>query len=253
MADRESATAVALPSGLEYLLLPGFDGTGRLFSPLLSCVASREDVRVAQYPAELTSLAELGGAAQAQVRNWPSTVVLCESMGGLAALELCRSMQSTPAALVFCAAFGSAPQGAMLRAALLLPDAMLRWAATNRIGIRVACVGSNADAALSEQVREISSGLSAKTLRSRLQLIAAADLRDMLPTLQSPVLYLQAGSDRLVPRASSNEFCELVPNIRRVVIPGPHLLLQTAPRACLQAIVAFLRDVRARAASTMAC
>ena len=252
MTDHDSATGVTLPSGREYLLLPGFDGTGRLFAPLLSCLASRNDVCVAQYPPELASLAELAAAAQASVRNWPATVVLCESMGGLAAIELCRRMESAPAALVFCAAFARAPQAPLLRAALLLPDPLLRWAAANPVGIRFASVGADADVALLGQVREVSSHLSAATLRSRLRLIATTDLRDRLATLRAPALYLQARSDRLVPRAASDEFCERVANIRRVVIAGPHLLLQAAPRACLHAIVTFLRDVSARAESTKA-
>jgi pimeloyl-ACP methyl ester carboxylesterase len=82
--------------------------------------------------------------------------------------------------------------------------------------------------------------MGARIFRKRLEIIGSTDVREPLRSLTMPSLYLQASADRLVPACASDEFCSLLPGIRRASVVGPHFLLQAAPRECLREIQAFL-------------
>jgi pimeloyl-[acyl-carrier protein] methyl ester esterase len=239
--DSAHSHEVNFPAGLKLLLLPGFGGTGRLFQRVLQRVTPATSVSVFQYPPGVASLAELSDAAAQLCSDWPSTVLVSESMGSLVAVELCRRLPVMPRAAIFCAAFARSPKPLALDAGLLLPDSVLRWMTSNPLAIRLACMGQRDDELLSN-LRQVTSAIPIAELRRRLGLIRRSDIRSHLATLAMPTLYLQASGDRLVPAHLSDEFCAAVPGIRRAVVRGPHLLLQSAPEECLRIIATFLGE-----------
>jgi pimeloyl-[acyl-carrier protein] methyl ester esterase len=50
-----------------------------------------------------------------------------------------------------------------------------------------------------------------------------------LASVNCPILYLRASSDRLVPRRAGELIRSISPNTRLSEIRGPHMLLQTQP------------------------
>ena len=76
----------------------------------------------------------------------------------------------------------------------------------------------------------------------RLRAIDGVDVRDLLPRVGVPLLYLQATRDRLVLPRFGREVTAGARDGRLIRLDGAHMLLQTAPQACWEAIASELYD-----------
>jgi pimeloyl-ACP methyl ester carboxylesterase len=83
----------------------------------------------------------------------------------------------------------------------------------------------------------------AKTLVHRLKVINRVDVREWLPKLNIPCLYIQATSDRTVPASSLIDFTETITDLRVKRIKGPHFILQAQPAESLSAIENFVDSI----------
>jgi pimeloyl-ACP methyl ester carboxylesterase len=92
------------------VLLPGLDGTGLLFQPLLEALATSVRSKVIVYPqSESLSLPEL---ARLVVKQLPpgQSVVLAESFSGLVALTLLTEVATRIRGVIFVGAFAEPPR-----------------------------------------------------------------------------------------------------------------------------------------------
>lgn len=161
-------------------------------------------------------------------------------MGGLIAAEVAASAGIEPRALVFVGAFATSPQRALIRLSRLLPLSLVYWLRTTSLGIRLGAAGLGTNGELVELVRSVNRELSATAWRQRIDLIHDTDVRAALARITAPVCYLRALNDRLVPKAASKLFCSQLRKVTCIDLPGPHLLLQAEPVACVNAIARFL-------------
>ncbi|HTW47945.1 MAG TPA: hypothetical protein VMD92_08350, partial [Acidobacteriaceae bacterium] len=58
-----------------------------------------------------------------------------------------------------------------------------------------------------------------------------------------PMLYLQARHDRLVPARCLGEIQRIRPEMRAVVVDGPHFLLQREPQQTAQVVTDFVANL----------
>lgn len=235
-----------LPAQFDYLLIPGFVGTGRLFRPLIDTGAFARPPTICPHTDATQSIADMATTICATPRDWSRTVVIAESMGGLIAAEIAARPSSTPHALVFAGTFARSPQRALIRLSRLVPLPLVYWLRTTRFGIRLAATGLTAKAELVDLVQSVNRELSATAWRQRIDLIHTTDVRAALARITAPACYLRALNDRLVPKAASEHFCAQLREITCIDVPGPHLLLQVAPERCLRAIAEFLDGARSR-------
>jgi pimeloyl-ACP methyl ester carboxylesterase len=73
-------------------------------------------------------------------------------------------------------------------------------------------------------------------------MIMDVDVTQALPAITAPVLCLRALRDRVVPAAAADWMAAHLPQAHIVNIDSPHMLLQTRPIECAQAILQFVRD-----------
>lgn len=122
---------MALPT---LVLLPGLDGTGGLFAPLLNVMPAGVIRRVISYPpSERLSYDALLGLIEGQLREEPGVVLVAESFSGPLALRYASEHLGRVRAVVLCASFVRSPAPRWLawfvRAPLFrlpLPDIVLR-------------------------------------------------------------------------------------------------------------------------------
>lgn len=239
-SDASTAARVRLPDRYDYLLIPGFVGTGRLFRPLTDTGAFPRPPTIGSHTDSTRSIADMADAICAEQRDWQRTVIIAESMGGLIAAEVAARPASTPRALVFAGAFAISPQRALVRLSRLLPLSLVQWLRTTSPGIRLAAAGLSARPELIELIQSVNRELSVAAWRQRIELIHAADARATLARINAPACYLRALNDRLVPKSASTLFCAQLRNVTCIEVPGPHLVLQTEPERCVAAIAKFL-------------
>ena len=93
------------------------------------------------------------------------------------------------------------------------------------------------DTSLRPSVVSVVSTVPPAIMRARLACLAGVDVSPLLRRVDTPVLYLRATRDRIVSARLSNALTSQLPNVSIAEIDGPHLLLQTRPRACAAAIL----------------
>src|SRR5262245_59650840 len=93
------------------VLLPGMDGTGDLFAPLLTALPPSLPAKVVRYPtAEPLGYAQLDGVAKAALPPADDFVILGESFSGPLAISLAAEPPSNLKALVLCCSFARNPR-----------------------------------------------------------------------------------------------------------------------------------------------
>ena len=228
----------------EYLvLLPGLDGTGRLFRPLLNVMTGEFEPGVVTYPPDKRLSYEQLFPLIREVMPWdaPYTLV-AESLAGPLALRFAAEQRGDIKAIVLCASFVRNPLHPMfawthslLRESLFqkpLPPAILKKF----------FAGNDCPPPLLDAIKEAIGMVRPEVLAHRVRLALETDAREALRSLEKPILYLQAAQDEIVGRRGLEEIQSIKPAVVSVVIDGPHLLLQRRPKEAFAAIREFLAD-----------
>lgn len=86
-----------------------------------------------------------------------------------------------------------------------------------------------------------------KALIHRMEQTVLTDPRPLLPTIDAPVLLLWGELDRLIPVANAQDYLDLLPDGRRVVLDGlGHLPQEEAPQESLPPVAEFLAPLGAQ-------
>jgi pimeloyl-ACP methyl ester carboxylesterase len=220
-------------TSLKLILLPGLDGTGLLFQPLLEQLDANWQVQIINYPSDqCQSIQELAEQVRQQVVFDTQTVLLAESFSGLVAIELLR--QGIPLhSIIFCASFASSPRPWLLKLVDILPlSPLFRLPLPERL---LCLAGQNALTA--KLIRQARQQVSPAVLAHRLRLIAAAQSDPPEQPWDILCHYLQAADDWLVPARCAEELREYFTAVTVTRIAGSgHFLLQTQPAACATVI-----------------
>lgn len=191
------------------VLLPGMDGTGSLFEPLIAALGTAFSVTVVRYPEQqIIDYDGLEAIARGALPTTGDFILLGESFSGPIAVSLAASRPPGLVGLVLSCSFVCNPRPALAPAlsvarhlpVRLMPAVMLSYLllgryATPSLRAAVACsVAKVADA----------------VLKRRLIDVVSVDVSAKLRSLQIPLLYLQATDDRLVPASAGLcDFCRV--------------------------------------------
>src|SRR6476659_7993753 len=98
------------------VLMPGLDGTGDLFRPLLGVIPPRYATRVVTYPVDrFIPYADLLGVVEQQIGDEVDVVLVAESFSGPLAVRYAAARPERVAAVVLCASFVRPPFWGWLR------------------------------------------------------------------------------------------------------------------------------------------
>lgn len=222
------------------VLLPGMDGTGRLFGPFVEALGAGTRTIVVPYPAdEALGPRDLERIARSHLPADTPFVLLGESFSGPIAVAIAASPPPGLRGLVLCCSFASSPRPSLrwlgpltgvlpLGAGALLHRALLG---------RFATPGRRRE--LTEAIAAVAPGV----LRKRLRAVLATDVVAPLARVRVPVLCLRATEDLVVPRAATEGILRALPTARLAEVDGPHLLLQTRPDDGAKLVADFAREV----------
>lgn len=224
------------------LLLPGFDGDGRLREGFLRELRPAYDSRPVSYPnAPLGSLAGYSRFAASQVRHDDRVILVAESFSGLVAARWAARDPHVDG-LILCGAFARNPVwGASLGAAL--PN-VVRFGAQFLGPLRM----TSSDPVRRQWSRDFSRTLHAlapEVVAERLRFIAEEDVSEDLRALRIPVILLQFDGDLVVGQRARGELETVCHNARVIRHPGPHFALETQPRSCADALRGLLLEIAA--------
>jgi pimeloyl-ACP methyl ester carboxylesterase len=227
------------------LLLPGLEGSGDLFDPLVHKLGPRFDIRVARYSAACHTYADAGLHVREMLPACQPCILLAESFSTPLAIELAASLPAAVCAVILCNGFVSNPLSGIESLMALAAAPWFFHIPLTSIAARTFLVGPDASDQLVEAVQRAIAPIPPDTLAARLQAVLRCDARHALGQVKLPILYLHATRDRLVGAAGLHQILGIKPEIPVERIDGPHLLLQREPRRCAEIITRFVDSVLA--------
>jgi pimeloyl-[acyl-carrier protein] methyl ester esterase len=241
MMVRAAEVAGTTPSPV-LVLLPGLDGTGKLFAEFVKALGPGVGAIVVAYPPDqplgYDELHALVMGVLGQLPRNQRFVLLGESFSGPLAIRIAARAPPGLEGLILSASFAVNPfpwlAWARPLAAYLPVKSLPRW-------LRAPLMwGSLSPERAPSQMERAMSGVSAAAVRRRIAALLAVDETSALERVATPVLLLRARRDRVIPKGATRRILKILPRAALVEIDGPHLLLQTRPRECAAAVLRFL-------------
>ena len=235
-------------SAVPAILLPGLDGSGRLYAPLLAAGPRRISPRVVSFPPDAAlGYDELLPLARAALPASGRFVLLAESFSGPLAVRLAAERPPGLAALILAATFLHRPLNPLLHPLRALVGARFFGYPMPRALVRHFLAGPDAPAAIVDEVRAAMSAVPPEVVAHRSREALEVDVREALAGVEAPILYLGPTRDRLIRTDVGEELLALRPDAEVALIDAPHMILQRCPHASLARIEAFLARPGARA------
>lgn len=215
-----------------WLLLPGMDGSGELYAPLVRRISSDpehqlDSIAVVRYsPRVPMNYVELTQFAAAQMPAGKMTLI-AESFSGPIAIRLAAQFPDRIERVILSCTFVTnpwpwlAPVAPMLSWMPILPAPFSSF-----FGAEMLFNEYNSATNRTELQRALAQ-LSPAVLRARMQAVLECDVRDTLKRCPQAILYLQARQDRVIPHAAAKTILAARSDLRLVQLDGPHCLLQT--------------------------
>ncbi len=226
---------------MKLILLPGVDGTGRLFERLRAALPSSISTQVISYDdAPAQDYDTLCAFVSARLPARDPFVLLGESFSGPIAVRVAAETDRCRG-VVLAASF--------VRAPLALPSwarrftGPLKYFKVPDVAARIFLLNGNGDAALVTELAATLRQVPAKAIAARLAAVATVDARDALTRLTVPVLYLRAEHDRLVGRRSAQEISLYGDDVTTLEMDAPHMVLQACPQECARGIAKFITGI----------
>ncbi len=211
---------------MKVLLIPGMDGTGKLFSPLLAELPSGLDTQVICLN-ELTTQTPIEQALEiAFLIGSEEVIVLSESYSGYIAYHLSLLPNTNIRHVIFAASFLENPTW-LSRLNELLPLNLVRSGLIPDFALSSVLFAQPNNKKLVKIFNSSLKLISNSMLRHRLRVIA--NMVRPSESLSVPCTYVQASNDYLVSYKSVDVFKELCININIVQANGGHFIVQSNP------------------------
>jgi pimeloyl-[acyl-carrier protein] methyl ester esterase len=224
MEDTESGThgpdRECTSGSVALVLLPGMDGTGKLFSGFVDALPRWILPQVVEYPADKElSFSDLLVTAQSAIPSHAPFVLLAESFSTPIAVRIASTRPSNLRALVICAGFVAPPVRGPLRLLLsLLAPALFRFGVPDLVISRL-LLGTGSRTQI-QSVRVAISSVSPRVLSHRLRAVLECDEIAELGKVDVPILYIVADKDRLVAESSVATILRIRPDASVARING---------------------------------
>lgn len=226
------------------LILPGMDGTGKLLLEFMDELPASLHKETPQYLTDrVLSYDDLAKLVRSLCEDSPPFVLLAESFSTPLAVRIAAENPANLRGLILCAGFATSPVRGVKRWVVSMLAPLLMRAVMPEAAIRAWLVGRDATSTLVRNTREAIVSVQPAILTERLRAVLACDVRSDLRHVTVPMLYLQAQHDWLVRPRCLKEIRTIRPDVRDVVVDGPHFLLQREPQQTAQIVTEFLSSL----------
>lgn len=242
LAGCDPTWTVFLVKKIVLVLLPGLEGTGRLFADFVAALGPEFDPVVVRYPADIPlGYSDLESRVREALPGGGQFLLLGESFSGPLAISVAASRPAGLAGLILCCSFARYPRRSFR---LLRPLARFMPVKGRVVSFFRNLASRGAiSSALRSKIAAVDATVSSRVLRKRIDELLRVDFRTKLRDVTVPMLYLQASWDGIVPHQACTEIRAIVPAIRVIQFETSHFLLQSVPAEAAAAVREFAKLV----------
>jgi len=216
---------------MKLVLLPGLDGTGKLFAPLIEALPNSIDIQVITYP--LNKEQSYHELIEYVKQNLPREdfVLLAESFSGPIAYQVALSKPNQLKSLILVATFLENPRPFLLK---FIPSCKVLALPIPNILSKIFFLGFSVKIKVIELFNESIKTVSPSVIQYRLK-----EIRQLKPSKQKIKLkttYIQASNDKLILSKSLKDWQKVCDDIDVFTVKGEHFILQAKPIKCAEIV-----------------
>lgn len=221
--------------------MPGLDGTGKLFAPIIPLLKPQFNLVFVTYP-DLNSFADYIDCARSQLPDEPGFSLLAESFSGPVAMALLAQHPEPVGPSVIASSFVRSPLATLTRMASYIPEQMFSIGALSDFCLDVHTSDDEDFSETQPLPLNVTEQIDGTALKHRISVFSRIDVSALLPEINVPILYLHALRDRITSDHDAQMMENHLPDVNRVDIDGPHLLLQNQPLLCSELIIKHIQS-----------
>ena len=225
-------------------MLPGIDGTGMLFDRLARAFGYRCRTTVLPYEDEETVDDYLDSISERLPKH--RALIFAESFSGPLVLALLARYPGRFRGAILATTFARSPFMSFFGMTTVLSRGLFGAITLKDLLLNRFCAPDDVPEDVKSDISLLSDEISPEVIKQRLHIMDELDVRHLLPSISTPVLYLHGLRDKLISEKLREELFESVPRIAFKGIDGPHLLVETQPVECADTIINFLDMIDAR-------
>ena len=223
------------------VMLPGLDGTGIMFRPILRELDREVDPIVISYQQEDNCSYPALSERVSHTLPEKEFFILGESFSGPIALMLADRKPTGLKGIILCASFISNPS-------ILFPSFLGFLVTAPLFSVWPVSIKANAltsgraNGKIKDLMKEVKRVTRSRALASRTRETLKVDVTEELRRCQYPILYLRGARDMVVTSHNLRAMKRIQQNISDVTIDASHLVLQEAPEDSAREILGFMRE-----------
>ncbi|MCF6244478.1 MAG: lysophospholipase [Sulfurovum sp.] len=225
---------------MKLILLSGLDGTAKLFEPFIDAIPDTIEIEIIDYPVDkILSYDELVGYVVERLPKHEHFVLLAESFSGYIAYKVALQKPKNLKGVVFVATFLENPRPYLSKILPFIPMRFLLFLPMPTFVANYLLVERKSN--MIKKLQEILKSVSAEVLYHRL--LEIVNLHKATEILDMKALYIQASSDKLVPKSAYKVFEQKIPHIKLIELKGSHLILQGNALESASEVDKFIKNI----------
>lgn len=225
---------------MKLILLPAFDGTGRMFQTLINELGDNFETMPIAYPVSGPQDYEsLSDYVRQQIPANEDYIVLGESFAGPIVYRIASHDPEHCKAAVFVATYLTNPRPRILSVLARLPASLVSRFVSNAWAVRALTLSGHANGSIARSIAENFGSVNAVIIQQRLKTIGSVNERPE-NVVKVPAFYIQASDDRLVLPKKLPDFKALCTALIIDSVQGGHFVLQENPRESARVLLARL-------------
>jgi pimeloyl-ACP methyl ester carboxylesterase len=234
---------------MKMILLPGLDGTGKLFQPLLEKLPPDMDILVISYPNnKLLSYNELVDYVLLYLPTNEKFILVAESFSGPIAYRISQQKNENLASIVFIATFLEQPRPTISKFLIKFPLKYIFKFSAPIVILRYIFFSNNTDKRILQTFRKILKSIPVETTIYRIQQISI--LQRALVKVDMNVYYILAKKDKIIPHKVINSFQNIFNKVKIYSLNSEHLVLQSFPMECSDIIINIVNEEKSKICQT---
>jgi pimeloyl-ACP methyl ester carboxylesterase len=236
--------ATQMSSPLALVMLPGLDGTGRLFEAFLDALPPMVKPNVVSLPRDTYDYLALETHVERSLPQGQPFAFLAESFSGPLALRIAARGHRHLVAVILVASFTAQPVAWIPGFARHMVHALIFRLPGQVLLMRWLLFGRNAPAALIESTIDCLRSTDPAVLAGRVKAALTVDTTEAFMRCPVPMLYLGGTQDRLIGSQTAVRLKARRHDLECVMLDAPHFVLQRSPAAAAGAVTEFLSRLK---------